>query len=104
MASEQSEDNRRGERMASGRSTMTRLWRFAVTMATLVMALSLAACGDDDGIEAEDQSTEAGVAEAEGEPSGELVIANWPLYIDKQTIPEFEGETGISVKYVEEIN
>jgi spermidine/putrescine transport system substrate-binding protein len=90
--------------MASGRSTMTRLWRFALTMATMVVALSLAACGDDDGIEAEDQSTEAGVAEAEGEPSGELVIANWPLYIDKQTIPEFEQETGISVKYVEEIN
>ena len=41
---------------------------------------------------------------AEGEPSGELVIANWPLYIDKETIPEFEQETGISVKYVEEIN
>jgi spermidine/putrescine transport system substrate-binding protein len=90
--------------MASGRSTITRFWRFAVTMATLVVALSLAACGGDDGIEEEDQSTEAGVAKAEGEPSGELVIANWPLYIDKQTIPEFEGETGISVKYVEEIN
>jgi spermidine/putrescine transport system substrate-binding protein len=90
--------------MASGRSTITRFWRFAVTMATLVVALSLAACGGDDGIEAEDQSTEAAVAKAEGEPSGELVIANWPLYIDKQTIPEFEGETGISVKYVEEIN
>jgi spermidine/putrescine transport system substrate-binding protein len=90
--------------MASGRSTITRFWRFAVTMATLVVALSLAACGGDDGIEAEDQSTEAVVAKAEGEPSGELVIANWPLYIDKQTIPEFEGETGISVKYVEEIN
>jgi spermidine/putrescine transport system substrate-binding protein len=67
-------------------------------------ALVLVACGDDGGIEGQDESAPVPVAEAEGEPSGELVISNWPFYIDRQTIPEFESETGISVKYVEDIN
>ena len=43
-------------------------------------------------------------AEAEGEPSGDLTISNWALYIDKKTIPEFEQSTGINVEYVEDIN
>jgi len=36
--------------------------------------------------------------------SASLTISNWPLYIDKQTVPDFEKATGISVKYVEDIN
>ena len=39
-----------------------------------------------------------------GEPSGELTISNWPLYIDKATIPNFEQETGVETKYIEDIN
>ena len=69
--------------------------------AGLVAALALTACGGDDG---ESTSTGVGVAEAQGKPAGELVISNWPLYIDKETIPEFEQATGVSVKYVEDIN
>lgn len=34
----------------------------------------------------------------------ELVIAQWPLYIDEGTIPAFEAETGIDVDYKEAIN
>ena len=43
-------------------------------------------------------------ATATGKPSGDLTISNWALYIDKQTIPDFEQETGINVDYVEDIN
>ena len=39
-----------------------------------------------------------------GKPSGDLTISNWPLYIDKQTVPDFEKATGVSVKYIEDIN
>ena len=40
----------------------------------------------------------------EGKPSGELTISNWPLYIDKQTVPDFEKATGVTVKYIEDVN
>ena len=70
----------------------------------LVAALALAACGDSNGLEGDEEEVTVSTAAAEGEPSGELVVANWPFYIDKQTIPEFEDETGVSVKYLEEIN
>jgi spermidine/putrescine transport system substrate-binding protein len=33
----------------------------------------------------------------------ELIIAQWPLYIDKRTIPRFTEETGIDVDYKEVI-
>ena len=33
-----------------------------------------------------------------------MTISNWPLYIDKQTVPDFEKETGVSVKYIEDVN
>src|SRR5262249_47237154 len=40
----------------------------------------------------------------EGKPSGELTISNWPLYIDKETVPDFEKATGIKVHYIEDVN
>jgi spermidine/putrescine transport system substrate-binding protein len=39
-----------------------------------------------------------------GKPTGELTISNWPLYIDKQTIGDFEKATGVTVKYIEDVN
>jgi spermidine/putrescine transport system substrate-binding protein len=74
-----------------------------VAVLALIGALALGGCGDG-GIEGDDDEVEVSTAVAEGEPSGDLTIANWAYYIDKQTIPEFEDETGISVKYIEEIN
>ena len=71
----------------------------------LLAALSagLAACGD-----VASSRYEGTIATAPGgKPSGELVWSNWPLYIDpgKQgTLAEFEVDTGVSVKYVEDIN
>ena len=79
-------------------------WVLPLAPFVLAAALALTACGDGDGIEGEADGVEVTTAQAEGEPSGELVISNWALYIDRQTIPEFQEETGISVKYVEDIN
>ena len=79
--------------------------RIAVAVAGLLAALGIAACGgDDEGIEGGETTADVPVAEAQGEPSGELTISNWPFYIDKQTVPDFEEETGISVKYVEDVS
>jgi spermidine/putrescine transport system substrate-binding protein len=54
----------------------------------------LAACGDDGG------SSGGGG----GGGSNELAINNWPLYVDRRTVPEFEDATGISLDYQEGIN
>ena len=75
-------------------------------LAALAVAgpIVLAGCGDDGGIEDEQTSVDVSTAEAEGEPSGDLTVSNWALYVDKETIPEFEQSTGIDMKYVEDIN
>jgi spermidine/putrescine transport system substrate-binding protein len=71
----------------------------------LVGALALAACGGDSAIDS-DSSGPAGTVHA-GEDTGELTISQWPLYIDPGkdgTVAQFEADTGIDVKYVEDIN
>jgi spermidine/putrescine transport system substrate-binding protein len=78
--------------------------RVLLALAGLVAALVFAACGGDGGIEGGSSEEEVPTASAEGEPSGTLTIANWPFYIDKRTISDFEKATGIKVKYVEEVN
>jgi spermidine/putrescine transport system substrate-binding protein len=40
-----------------------------------------------------------------GKESGKtLRISNWPLYIDRQTVPDFQRATGIKAEYTEDIN
>jgi spermidine/putrescine transport system substrate-binding protein len=81
-------------------------WKLAIALCVLVGTLGLAACGgdDDDGGIGGGSAEDAGQVDASGEVSGELTISNWPLYIDKQTIPDFEEETGVEVKYIEDVN
>jgi spermidine/putrescine transport system substrate-binding protein len=81
---------------------MRRPRRVAAAAAGLIAALGLAACGGDDV--GGSTNAKVGVAEGQGKPGGELAISNWPLYVDKQTIPQFEKATGVSVKYIEDIN
>jgi spermidine/putrescine transport system substrate-binding protein len=74
-----------------------------VSASVLVSALALAACGGG-GIEGGSSSTSASTVQLQGKASGQLTISNWPFYIDKQTVPDFEKATGISVKYIEDVN
>jgi len=77
----------------------------AVLVAAAVLAFGLAACGGGGGgIEGGSEEKEAPKVKLEGKPSGELTISNWPLYIDKKTVPDFEKDSGVKVKYIEDIN
>jgi spermidine/putrescine transport system substrate-binding protein len=80
--------------------------RLTTALATLFAALALAACGDDDdggGLNS-GGSDDVTTAASEGEASGTLTISNWPFYIDKKTVPDFEEATGITVDYTEDVN
>jgi spermidine/putrescine transport system substrate-binding protein len=80
--------------------------RIGLALMALAATIALAACGG--GIEELPENYGGGgggnQVEVEGKPSGELVISNWPYYIDKNTVPDFEKETGVSVKYIEDVN
>jgi spermidine/putrescine transport system substrate-binding protein len=80
--------------------------RLAVAVATLALALGLAACGGDDTVGGGGSSADAPTAKA-GPVKGSLTISNWPGYIDPGkdgTVAEFEGETGVKVTYIEDVN
>ncbi len=78
---------------------MKKVW---IAIGVLACSLFLAACGSDLGGGGSEEEVET--AEAEGEPSGDLTISNWPFYIDKETVPDFEQQTGVSVDYIEDVN
>jgi spermidine/putrescine transport system substrate-binding protein len=70
----------------------------------LAASLAIAACGGGGGIEGGSDTASVETVKVEGKPSGDMTISNWPFYIDKQTVPEFEKKTGVSVKYIEDVN
>ena len=81
--------------------------RVVAAVAVLALALGLAACGGGGGGGGGD-SSDAETAKA-GPVKGELTISNWPGYIDpgegeEGTIAEFEKETGVDVKYIQDVN
>ena len=82
------------------------LTRVGLAFMALAATIVLAACGG--GIEElpENYGGSGGGSEVklEGKPSGDMLISNWPLYIDKKTVGDFEKETGVSVKYIEDVN
>jgi spermidine/putrescine transport system substrate-binding protein len=55
----------------------------------------LAACKGKEG---------APAASAAAGGSKSVKISNWPLYIDKETVPNFEKATGIKAEYTEDVN
>ena len=77
--------------------------KLLAAIAVLALAVGLAACGGGNSIEG-GGATESSEVELEGKASGDLVISNWPLYIDKKTVPNFEKKSGINVAYHEDIN
>ena len=78
------------------------LSKLVMAIALVALGVGASACGSDLGGGGSEE--EATTAEAEGTASGELAISNWPFYIDKKTVPEFEKETGIEVDYTEDVN
>src|SRR5690349_15735751 len=81
---------------------MRPLMRVLLALAALAAAIGLSACSDlgAGGLDGPTQTAEA----KPGPGDGELTISNWPAYIDKNTVPEFEKKTGISVEYIEDVN
>src|SRR3954467_6936044 len=81
-----------------------RLGKLASVIAAIAVRIGIAACGGG-GIESSGGGGgDADTVKLEGKPSGDLTISNWPLYIDKNTVSDFEQATGVSVKYVEDVN
>lgn len=79
------------------------VWRLLLlAMGAMAAALVLAACSDDVG--GGNDGQEATTAEAEGEATGQLNVSNWPFYIDKKTVPEFEKASDLKVDYNEDVN
>jgi spermidine/putrescine transport system substrate-binding protein len=81
-----------------------RIRGLVVAAAVLAASLAIAACGSS-GIESGGGGAgKSTTVKLQGKPSGDLTISNWPLYIDKKTVPEFEKATGVQVKYIEDVN
>src|SRR3954453_6658430 len=76
----------------------------AVLVATAALALGLAACGGGGGGGINGGDTEAEEVKLEKKATGDITISNWPLYIDKQTVPDFEKATGLWVNYIKNVN
>ncbi|HEY0317978.1 MAG TPA: spermidine/putrescine ABC transporter substrate-binding protein [Solirubrobacterales bacterium] len=77
-------------------------------LGVLAAALLLAAgCGGGSGIEASANQEPAPEVNAGGPVEGTLTISQWPLYIDPGkhgTVAQFEGDSGVNVKWIEDIN
>jgi spermidine/putrescine transport system substrate-binding protein len=82
--------------------TKRRLRAIGLATVGLLASLALAACGGDDGVGGGNNAT---VQTAQAGPvQGDVTISNWPGYIDKGGVKEFEDETGVSVRYIEDIS
>ena len=76
----------------------------AILLAALLAGIGMAGCGSG-GIGG--NTGPATEVDASGPVKGQLTISQWPLYIDpgkNGTVAEFEGKTGVDVKYIEDIN
>jgi spermidine/putrescine transport system substrate-binding protein len=84
------------------------LKRAAVGAGALSLPSLIAACGSGGGISG--QSNAGGAStEVKQQLADTLVFANWPLYIDQKgkkrpTLDEFTAQTGVNVRYIEEVN
>jgi spermidine/putrescine transport system substrate-binding protein len=83
---------------------MRKLTKIVLAIAALAAALALVACGGDDGGLEEGAGDEATQTAAAKPIGGDWTISNWPLYIDKQTVSDFDQEVGANTKYIEDIN
>jgi spermidine/putrescine transport system substrate-binding protein len=90
------------------------LRRAAAGGAALSFPSLLAACGGGGGIEGEagqETGADETTTQVRQELADTLVFANWPFYIDvnedtneRPTLNQFQRDTGVRVRYIEEIN
>jgi spermidine/putrescine transport system substrate-binding protein len=80
-----------------------RAHRLAAPAAALAVTLGLAACG---GVVGAGNAGNVETAES-GPVEGELVISNWPGYVDpgkNNSLAQFTDRTGVEIEYIEDIN
>jgi spermidine/putrescine transport system substrate-binding protein len=90
--------------MVSSERDTRRITGLLAVLVAVALAFGLAACGGGGG--GGGSSEDAPTAKA-GPVKGDLTISNWPGYIEPGkdgTVAEFEDETGVSVKYIEDVN
>jgi spermidine/putrescine transport system substrate-binding protein len=85
------------------------LRRAAVGGTALSLPALLAACGGGSGGIEGQANTQPATTSVKQQLADTLVFANWPAYIDVKgkkhpTLDKFTAETGVKVKYVEEVN
>ena len=71
-------------------------------LASSALAGLVSACGGAEGEGG--KSAPAERADHPKKPLDRIVFSNWPLYIDKKVLKDFERETGATLKYTEDIN
>ncbi|MDA0173342.1 spermidine/putrescine ABC transporter substrate-binding protein [Solirubrobacter taibaiensis] len=79
--------------------------RFLGRGGSLALAYALAGCGIEGTLEqAQKAATPIPEITHPKVPIGDWTFSNWPLYIDKQVLKDFDKKFGGHVKYVEDIN
>jgi spermidine/putrescine transport system substrate-binding protein len=78
-----------------------------VAIGTLAAAIALAACGGDNGGGVGGGGDQDVQTAAAGTPSGEILISNWPGYVDPGpdgTVAQFEQQSGVQTEYKEDVS
>src|ERR1700752_5193482 len=82
------------------------LTKLALAATCLAMTITIAACGDDDGVGGGSRQEDP-VAQG-GKPSGEGLISNWPGYVNPSPndgpIVRFEEQSGVQTEYKVDVN
>ena len=80
--------------------------RFISRTGSMGLALMLAGCTEIEGTASREQAKKEGVPTVNHAKTeiGNWTFSNWPLYIDKKVIKNFNKQYGGKCKYVEEIN
>jgi spermidine/putrescine transport system substrate-binding protein len=81
-----------------------RIRALGLAAGALGIALAFAACGGGGGIEDSGGSGNVQTVKYQPPPSGDLTISNWPFYIDKNTVSDFDKATGVHTTYIEDVN
>ena len=73
--------------------------KYLISMALISIGLVTTSCGKQEAETTETKPNAAAAAPADGDEEKVLNIYNWSDYLAEDTIPNFEKETGIKVRY-----